>query len=259
MGKEVVQKSDLRIQIAVGIAVAAGVLLAALFAFYRFEQFLIRDSRFAMALPESGEASPIQIHGVNYASHREIESLFAVDYGRSVYLLPLAERREMLRTVDWVRDASVSRVWPNQVEVRVDERKPVAFVMLGSSRVAALIDQDGAVMQSVSAQFHLPVLKGIRASDSPTSRREKVQRMMRFTHEIGAAADQISEIDTTDRENLEATQPYEGRSITLELGARDFGLRYRNFVNHIGEIKKKFPRTAILDLRLENKITAADE
>ena len=56
--------------------------------------------------------------------------------GRSVYLIPLDERRATLRTVDWVKDASVARVWPNRVVVRVAERKPVAFVTLGSRRAS---------------------------------------------------------------------------------------------------------------------------
>ena len=59
---------------------------------------------------------------------RAIEAVFAEDFGRSVYLIPLSERRASLRTVDWVKDASVARFWPNRVVVGVTERKPVAFV-----------------------------------------------------------------------------------------------------------------------------------
>ena len=38
--------------------------------------------------------------------------------------MPLAERRRRLLAIDWVEDASVSRLWPNRVLVRITERKP---------------------------------------------------------------------------------------------------------------------------------------
>ena len=43
---------------------------------------------------------------------------------------PLEERRRRLLAIDWVEDASVSRIWPNRLVVRIHERKPVAFVNL---------------------------------------------------------------------------------------------------------------------------------
>ena len=72
----------------------------------------------------------LEIAGAAHASRAQIEAVFADDSGRSVYLLPLSDRRETLRTVDWVKDASIARLWPNRVMVSVAERKPVAFIAL---------------------------------------------------------------------------------------------------------------------------------
>src|SRR5580700_8908196 len=99
-------------------------LVASIYVFHRLEQFLIRDPRFAFTGVE-GDASLIEISGAAHASRAEIERVFSIDLGRSVYLLPLADRRESLRSVDWVKDASIARLWPNRVVVRVQERKPV--------------------------------------------------------------------------------------------------------------------------------------
>src|SRR5580704_2394585 len=119
-------------------------LIASIYFFHRWEQFLIRDPRFALSGVD-GDPGAIEIAGAAHASRSEIERVFAIDLGRSVYLLPLSDRREALREVDWVKDASIARLWPNRVVVSVHERKPVAFVTLGSSRFA-LIDDEGVIL-----------------------------------------------------------------------------------------------------------------
>src|SRR5271155_5252328 len=88
------------------------VLLASLYVFHRLEQFLIRDPRFALSGAD-GETSTMKIAGANHASRTQIERVFAIDLGRSVYLMPMTERREALRSVDWVKSASIARLWPN--------------------------------------------------------------------------------------------------------------------------------------------------
>ena len=191
-------RPGLQKQIVLATAVAAVVILAAVFAFYRVEQFLIRDARFAASTPDSeaGVAS-LHVRGVNYSSRRMIESMFAEDMGRSIYLLALPDRRLSLRSIDWVKDAAVARAWPNQILVRVTERKPVAFVKPPSGTF--LIDDEGVMMQPVKGQhFHLPVLKGIRKEDSVPQKREKVQAMLHVLREIGDGADLVSEVDTSD-------------------------------------------------------------
>src|ERR1700678_3733759 len=129
------------------------VLLASLYLFHRFEQFLIRDPRFALSGVE-GDVSTIEIAGAAHASRAQIERVFSIDLGRSVYLLPLTERREALRSVDWVKDASIARLWPNRVLISVEERKPVAFLTLAPSRFA-LIDKDGVILPPAPDRFAL--------------------------------------------------------------------------------------------------------
>ena len=202
--------------------------------------------------------SVIQVHGAPHASRRAVESTFANDLGRSVYLLPLSERRETLRTIAWVKDASVSRVWPNRVLVHLTERQPVAFVPLAASRFG-LVDADGVILPPTPDRFHLPVVRGVRASDSIADRRDRVQHMMRVLRELGENAGKIAEVDVTDRGNVRVTQPYDGHMVTLILGDERFAARYQNFLNHYAEIHEKLPGAGILDLRLEDRITVVDE
>ena len=248
-----------RLKIAIGVVVATVVLVISLYSWHQFEQFLIHDSRFAVNGPDGAEdASAIQIQGAQHASRRAIVAAFADDMGRSVYMVPLDGRRATLRTVDWVKDATVMRLWPNRVLVRVAERKPVAFVTLSGSRYG-LIDEDGVILPPATDRFHLPVLKGVSARDPLADRRDRVQRMLRLLRALGSNADKVAEVDVNDRDDLRVTQPYDNRMVTLLLGDQNFAVRYQNFLNHYAEIREKMPNATSLDLRLEDRITVVEQ
>jgi cell division protein FtsQ len=235
-----------------------GVLVAAIVVIHRFEQFLIRDPRFALnGIESSADTATLEISGAAHANRAKIEAVFNDDSGRSVYLLPMNDRRASLRAVDWVKDASIVRIWPNRVVVRVSERAPVAFITLASSRYA-LIDEDGVILPPATDRFPVPVLTGVRLSDPPGVRRDRVHRMLRLTRDLGDLASKISEIDVSDPENLKVTQPHDGRVVTLLLGDRNYALRYQNFLRNYSEIERRLPGAATLDLRLEDRITVVE-
>jgi len=231
------------------------VMGAVLFALHLTEQFVITDSRFALGGPD--DDSSLRIAGAAHASRPAIEKIFADDEGVSVYLIPLAERRDAVREVPWVREASVARLWPNRVIVRVQERTPVAFVRLNASRFG-LIDGDGVILPTAPDRFKLPVLAGVKASDPVSKRHDGVQRMMRLSADLGDAMAAISEVDVSDGDNLKISQPYEGRFLTLLLGDRNFKARYTSFLTHYTQIQQRLPGAAVLDLRLEDRITVVE-
>jgi cell division protein FtsQ len=238
--------------VAIVAAIAVGAL-ATLYTLHELELFLIRDPRFALNGPE-GDRETLEVAGAAHASQKQILAAFNEDSGRSVYLLPLTDRRATLRTVDWVKDASIMRIWPNRVVVRVSERMPVAFVELSPSRFG-LIDEDGVILPPATDRFNVPVLAGVRASDPPSERRDRVRRMMKLTRELGDSSSQVSQIDVSDPDDLKVTQPFDGKMVTLLLGDRNFGLRYQNFQRNFPEIRRRLPGAATLDLRLEDRIT----
>jgi cell division protein FtsQ len=234
------------------------VLLASLYCFHRFEQFLIRDPRFALNGPEgSWETPTLEITGATHAARSQLEAIFSDDSGRSVYLLPMSDRRSSLRSASWVRDATIERMWPNHVIVRISERAPVAFVTLADSHFG-LIDEDGVILPPALDRFTLPVLAGVHASDSLDERRKRVHRMLRLTRDLGDAAANISQVDVSDPDNLKITEPWDGRMLTLQMGDHAFAVRYANFVRNYSEIKRSLPGATTLDLRLEDRITVVE-
>jgi cell division protein FtsQ len=248
-----------------GASVAAIVAIAVA---YQIDEFLASGSQFILSgSADSVKPSPnLMIGGVVYTPPGEVARVFAQDFGRSIYLTPLAERRRRLLTIDWVKDATVSRRWPNRLDVQITERKPIAFAMLPSMvggrwaiSETALIDGEGVILRLPQrAQFSLPALFGIARRDPPAIRRVRTEQAVEFLHEIGSYAAQVSEIDVSDSENLTVTEMAQGRPLRLRLGDRNYLSKLSNFLTHYPDISRRLPGARTFDLRLDDHITAQD-
>lgn len=239
--------------------VGAAFAFVALFLTWRqIDHYLTREPRFALPSPtEAGGDSPgLRLEGVKNGPRDRILRIFEQDYGRSIYRFPLAERRRELLAIDWIKQASVLRLWPNQIHVLIDERVPVAYARI-DNRVQ-LVDAEGVLLDPHSnTRFALPVIQGLSADMPDAQRQLRVARVQRLVKEAGPAAVDLSEVDAADPENLKVTQKIDDRAVVLLLGREHFRERLENFYAHIDEIRERYPNARVLDLRLEDRITAA--
>ena len=247
-----------------GIAIAVGVVLSGgIYASERFAQFLVRDTRFFLPGPaDYGLESPnLELHGIRYASRQQVLRLFERDYGRSLYLFPLTARRKELLGVRWVHDASVARIWPNRVIVQITERKPAAFIKLPAEAMLrwGLIDDEGVILEAPpKAAFQLPVLAGVQSGESQEKRGIRVRRMQRLMKELGPVADNVSEVDASDLDDLKITEQAGRGAVTLMLGDHNFSSRLKNFLAHYPDIHRNMPQATSFDLRLDDRITGLE-
>jgi cell division protein FtsQ len=248
----------------------AGMLLmvTTLFAWHRTEEFLIKDSRFQVVEADDfvGQSPNLTVKGIHYASASQVRHIFAKDFGRSLYLVPIEKRRQELLEIDWVEDATVSKVWPETLRVHIHERQPVAFVRLppghagdGLSRFA-LIDRDGFILRPrVAAQFTLPVISGISEGEPIEARRARVHRALGMLKDVGALASQISEVDVSDPNNLIIAEHVASGVVNLIIGDENYAQRLENFLASYQEIREKRPDATTLDLRVDGAITAVGD
>lgn len=249
------------------VALGMMVMVGSLFAFRRTEEFLIRDDRFRLAEAQefAGQSPSLIVEGIHYASPSQIRHVFAPDLGRSLYLVPVNTRRKDLLAIDWVEQATVSRVWPNTVKVWIEERRPVAFIQLPPRRrdgltEFALIDKDGFILRPrTAARFTLPVINGIKESEDRDDRRARVRRVISMLEVLGPLAGHISEVDVSDPNNLIVAQHMDNRVLSLMLGDENYSSRMTNFVNNYNEIKTKRPDATNFDLRVDSMITVAGD
>jgi cell division protein FtsQ len=248
----------------------AGMLLmvTTLFAWHRTEEFLIKDSRFQVVEADDfiGQSPNLMVEGIHYASASQVRHVFAKDFGRSLYLVPIEKRREELLEIDWVEDATVSKVWPGTLKVHIHERQPVAFVRLPPARAGdglsrfALIDKDGFILRPrVAAQFTLPVVAGISEAEPIEARRSRVHRALGMLKEVGSLSGQISEVDVSDPNNLVVAEHVGSGVVNLIIGGENYAQRLQNFLASYPEIQEKRPDATILDLRVDGAITAVGD
>lgn len=237
-------------------------IVGAVWLYVSIDHFLVTDSRFFLpGPPEPGlKSEHFQIEGTENVMEDQIAQVFAPDFGRSIYLCPLENRRLRLLGIDWVKDASISRLWPNRLVIRITERTPAAAVQMPAADgtvLLSLVDADGVLLEPQRVRpYRLPVLSGITQREGEPSRRERMKRFLRLQSELGAHMEKISEVDVSDLDNLKVIRQFDNRAITMILGNQNYRERYENLLNNQEDIRKRLPNAVILDLRLKDRITA---
>lgn len=235
------------VSLSLWILILAGVAFAA----KEVRQFVLTDPHFTVESTEHG----VTYQGVQYAPLARIKQVFAADFGLSAFHLPLDERRRRLLAIDWVEDASLTRLWPNHLVVRIRERKPVAFVHLPGGRYL-LIDAHGFLLSPPPrVRFDFPVITGISGEESELDRRDRVLAAQALIANLGPAAKQISEIDASTIANLRVTTQIDQHAVELWMGDGNFSSRYQHFIAHYPEIRKTSEDVAVFDLRIDDRIT----
>jgi cell division protein FtsQ len=218
---------------------------------YKVHLYVTADPQFTLS---HDRKDALTIQGLTYASRPKVLRVFAQDFDRSIFSVPLSNRRaRLIKDIDWIEDAVVARVWPDRLVVRIVERKPVAFVSLRSG--PKLIDIHGVLLeQPAQSRFSFPVLAGLREEDSDAVRRERVRTFLQVEEEMGYLAKEVSEIDPSDPENIRFVSQVDHRVLTLLMGDGNYARRYQNFVSHYPEIRKGSPDARAFDLRLDDRI-----
>jgi len=226
-------------------------------------RYVLGDPQFMLS---SEDPTALSVQGITYTARAKLLRIFAGDYGRSIFAVPLDERRRRLLAIDWVEDASVSRIWPNRLLVRITERHPVAFVSLplhgatGSAARFLLVDAQGVLLDPpLRAQFAFPVLTGLTDDQTDSERRVRVRAMQSLMDDMGPAGQNISEIDAAVPDDLTVVAQVEGRPLQLKLGDGNYAKRLQTFLLHYPDIRKHAANVTTFDLRLDDRIITGKE
>jgi cell division protein FtsQ len=205
-------------------------------------------------------ASSIQILGNSQVTRAELLAVFGGDIGRNIFFVPLAERRAELENLPWVKQATVMRLLPNQLRIAVVERAPIAFVRNGNR--VGLVDEDGVLLDMPPAmmaarRYSFPVVAGIGPRTELELRTQRMQLYQRFVSALDAdgsrSAEQLSEVDLSDPEDVRAVLPAAGSDILVHFGDENFAERYRSFQQHLPGWKRQYPNLASVDLRYQHQ------
>jgi cell division protein FtsQ len=249
-----------------GVAFWLAIGISTAWAGRKVSGFVHDDPRFIVAgtFAETEDTPDFLVQGLHFTSREKVVRVFADDFGKSVFSIPIDERRRRLLAVDWIDDATVARILPNRLVVRVRERVPIAFVRVARDprhlRLArlALIDADGVILDPPrKGSFSFPIVSGVYESQTEAERRDRVLRMQRLMHDLGTISKDVSEVDVSSPD-LKMTAQVSGRALELWIGDRNFSKRMHNFLNYYAEISKRSASSTTFDLRLDDRITAKE-
>lgn len=199
----------------------------------------------------------IAVAEAKHATPAAVRDRFTEDVGRSVWSVPLEERRHALEEIPWVEAATVQRVLPNRLRVFLRERTPVAFLRQGKS--LWLIDAYGVVLPVPPGEsYSFPVLTGMGSKLSPAEWQERVELYRKFVQEMDRDgrnfSAEFSEVDVGDREDVCATVAVADGAVRLHFGRGRYQEKYQTFLEHRDLLFKSGTTVRSVDLRYRGQI-----
>jgi cell division protein FtsQ len=133
-------------------------------------------------------AGDIRISGLKHHEPEAVLAALAVKPGGSLIGFDAVEARQRLEGLDWVSSANVQRLFPNQLEIELVERKPFAVWQTGGQYF--VIDHTGAAMRSLPAGRlpDLPLVTGEGAAQAAEELVNQLEATPDLSSQLYAAA-----------------------------------------------------------------------
>ena len=153
----------------------------------------------------------ITIEGCQQLSKEQILELSTVDIQTNLLAVSIDEITKNIETHNWVKEATVARNWPNELTIRITERKAVAMINLkeGLSYLDGKFEVIGPVAPTGDIDF--PVITGFEEVSEPrhenASRAAVLHDALTLVKEAGRGnsflpCQNISEIHVTEDGDL---------------------------------------------------------
>ena len=112
-----------------------------------------------LASSEIFNVKEISVLGKDKLSENEVISFSQIEIGENIFKINFSKVKKLLKENPYVEDVSVKRVFPNKIEITIDERKVKYMLQLAESYI--YIDGQGYVMEISKEKKEVPILLGI--------------------------------------------------------------------------------------------------
>jgi cell division septal protein FtsQ len=181
----------------------------------------------------------VDVRGTERASSGDIRRIVEMQTERSgVWKADLAEIKEKLEKVQWVRSASVSRILPNGIAVQIFERIPNAAVRTNGGLV--LVDADGfAIAPAREKEPDFPfAINGWNEAKSEAALKENLERVKMYQKMLADwrefnLSSRVVMVDLADLREPRAMIEDSGTTVSIALGREKFGESLKRGINAI--------------------------
>lgn len=194
------------------------------------------------------EVRAIVVLGLHRVSEDDVLARAEFEPGTNVFMADLDDIRERVEQLEWVRQAIVKRVLPNQIIIKVTERQPI-----GLSRMDGEVyqfDVDAMILDvDPIGTASFPIVDGLRRGDT-TGNIEKVQTYEKVLEEVGET--ELSEIHINETGEVSLVSASD--ALLVSLGKEDFRSRWVKFLQLKPQIMQQYPGAVRVDLRFKNQV-----
>jgi len=201
----------------------------------------------------------IVVRGNSHLSVGEVLAIVDGLRGGSLFAANLESYRAKLLDSPWVADATMRRVLPATIDLRIVERVPMAVGRLGDQLY--LVDPTGVIIDEYGpqyVQFDLPIVDGLVSTPSAATAvvdPERARLAARFLDALAAAPalrPHISQIDVSNAHNLVVLIDQD--PALLHVGDKDFVARLQRYMEMASTLKEQIGEIDYVDLRFEDKV-----
>lgn len=213
-------------------------------------QFLLASDMFRV--------EQIRVQGGSHLSKAQVVALSDIKTGLNTFSLDLDLIGRKVEEDPWVRQASVQRIFPRLIDIRIEERRPVAIINLG---YLYYLDDRGEVFKVLEASDSLdfPVVTGFEYQKIEQRDRQSAQDLKKIVHLLDDlrqrnifGLDQVSEVQ---REKNGSFALYtETGGVKVRLGRESFEKKLNRLERIYAELKPRLSILDYIDLNVDEKV-----
>ena len=200
----------------------------------------------------------VVVGGSKRLATEQVVALSNIRTGTNTFSLDLKLIGQKIEENPWVEKASVRRIFPRKIEIRVTERKPVAIVNLD---YLYYLDEQGEIFKSLDSQDQLdyPVITGFdqqRALRHDQNYAQRLERIVQLLSDLQKrqhlSLAQVSEIHQQENGGLSLYTLEDG--VRIKLGRSDFSRKLDRLERIYAQLSSKLHMLEYIDLNVEDKV-----
>jgi cell division septal protein FtsQ len=191
----------------------------------------------------------VAITGLKRVEEAQVYAQAGLKEAGNVFAIDLEATRESVEGLRWVRYATVQRVLPDTISIKVVEREPVGLARIRGAifqfdAQAELLDQDRG------AGVNFPILDGLKVDD-PASNQKKVDLYIRIMEDLHGQ-NELSEVHINDAGEVSVVSLSE--PLLVNLGAEQFRTRWGRYLQLRTQIQQEYPEAVQVDFRFKGQV-----
>ncbi|WP_421694714.1 cell division protein FtsQ/DivIB [Aestuariivirga sp.] len=190
-------------------------------------------------------AEEISITGLEHHEPETLLAAISVEPGGSLIGFDAVQAKNILENLDWIENAKVQRLFPNQLAIEVREREPFAIWQRGTAYY--VIDKAGAAMSGLEASqmVRLPLVTGEGANVAAAD----------LINQLSAYPDVMLQVKAAARVGSRRWNLYLDNGITVQLPEKEWqqAIAMADELNRKQQLLSRGIRS--LDLRLPDRVT----